>query len=304
MEFSSDSRSELDAQIHLKFLHRVAWEEASTRMRIHDFQFIDDPVNQGGGLLPASEDIRPVNGAMQQEGLKLQPLNTETMTLHDLHADVDGVEQREEELNEESNIMQEDHGHSMPGTEATSSLPVTVYEVEEDNSEEIQDHSVDCFPKPSDTDLLKVADIAASENIHMPHIIINGDGYTQERTRSKVKAMKELWKNRCATRYENRKTWPRDIIRNIKLHIRFALTKAKFHVSPTQAEDQILHSYGFHANVSPQQGKLVRWIPPIDGFCLNVDGASKDHLASGVVSFVPFGEGCTLLAETLRTRFY
>ncbi|MQM05951.1 hypothetical protein Taro_038767 [Colocasia esculenta] len=40
---------------------------------------------------------------------------------------------------------------------------------------------------------------------------------------------------------------------------------------------QVLLSYGFTYHTLAKQTKLVRWIPPVVDFCLNVDGASKGN---------------------------
>ncbi|MQL82973.1 hypothetical protein Taro_015455 [Colocasia esculenta] len=53
--------------------------------------------------------------------------------------------------------------------------------------------------------------------------------------------------------------------------------RTSFTSEPTLEEQQVLHTYGFNPPFTGKQIKLVRWIPPNDNFCLNVDGASKGN---------------------------
>ncbi|MQL67844.1 hypothetical protein Taro_000129 [Colocasia esculenta] len=87
----------------------------------------------------------------------------------------------------------------------------------------------------------------------------------------------ELWKGRCVVRYDAKKIQAGDIIRSIKLNICFSLNKTTFSSAPTPVDQQILQNYGFAPHFSYKQLKLVHWIPPIENFCLNVDGASKGN---------------------------
>ncbi|MQM01261.1 hypothetical protein Taro_034013 [Colocasia esculenta] len=72
-------------------------------------------------------------------------------------------------------------------------------------------------------------------------------------------------------------------------------------------------TFGFSPQLSPKRLKLVRWIPPITGLCLNVDGASKgnpglcgggrrcirDEHGSVRVAFAHFyNDGTSMIAET------
>ncbi|MQM19110.1 hypothetical protein Taro_052112 [Colocasia esculenta] len=76
------------------------------------------------------------------------------------------------------------------------------------------------------------------------------------------------------------------MIRNIKLNISFALSLTSFKLPPTPDDMKILQHYGFAPQISTKQLKLIRWMPPIQKFCLNVDGAFKG--SSGVCG----GGGC------------
>ncbi|MQM21553.1 hypothetical protein Taro_054595 [Colocasia esculenta] len=48
-------------------------------------------------------------------------------------------------------------------------------------------------------------------------------------------------------------------------------------VAPSTDEWQALHSFGFAPQCSSKMLKLVRWIPPLHDFSLNVDGACKGN---------------------------
>ncbi|MQL93907.1 hypothetical protein Taro_026557 [Colocasia esculenta] len=79
----------------------------------------------------------------------------------------------------------------------------------------------------------------------------------------------------CSARYDSKEIRFNDITRNIKNHINFSLQNRNFKADPTQEDYRILHSFGFQPPATPKQLKLVRWIPPIAFFSLNVDGASQ-----------------------------
>ncbi|MQL75932.1 hypothetical protein Taro_008304 [Colocasia esculenta] len=55
-------------------------------------------------------------------------------------------------------------------------------------------------------------------------------------------------------------------------------TKSTYDLTETAwSASQVLLSYGFTYQTLANQTKLVRWIPPVVDFCLNVDGASKGN---------------------------
>ncbi|MQM13678.1 hypothetical protein Taro_046604 [Colocasia esculenta] len=122
----------------------------------------------------------------------------------------------------------------------------------------------------------------------------------------------ELWKYRCAVRFDQQQRRPADIIRSINLHIGLALGKMMFKTDHSLATYQILHSYGFTYHIAAKRMKLVCWIPPLVDFCLNVDGASKgnpgfcggggcirDKRGTILLAFANFyGVGNNIIAET------
>ncbi|MQL78565.1 hypothetical protein Taro_010989 [Colocasia esculenta] len=85
-----------------------------------------------------------------------------------------------------------------------------------------------------------------------------------------------------------------------------------FKTDHSLATYQILHSYGFTYHTAAKRMKLVRWIPPLVDFCLNVDGASKgnpgfcggggcirDKRGTILLAFANFyGVGNNIIAET------
>ncbi|MQL99515.1 hypothetical protein Taro_032239 [Colocasia esculenta] len=50
-----------------------------------------------------------------------------------------------------------------------------------------------------------------------------------------------------------------------------------FRVDPNPDEMQTLHGFGYVPLCPAKKLKLIRWIPPITDFCLNVDGACKGN---------------------------
>ncbi|MQL81479.1 hypothetical protein Taro_013945 [Colocasia esculenta] len=122
----------------------------------------------------------------------------------------------------------------------------------------------------------------------------------------------ELWKNRCGARFDQQYRRPADIIQSIKLYIGFALGKMTFKTDQSLATYQLLHSYGFTYHTTAKRMKLVRWIPPLVDFYLNVDGASKgnpgicggggcirDKHGKILLAFANFyGVGNNIIAET------
>ncbi|MQM15908.1 hypothetical protein Taro_048861 [Colocasia esculenta] len=87
----------------------------------------------------------------------------------------------------------------------------------------------------------------------------------------------EIWRCRCAARFDHKNNRPADIIRAIKFNVGFALGKMVFKTETAWSASQVLLSYGFTYHTLAKQTKLVCWIPPVVDFCLNVDGASKGN---------------------------
>ncbi|MQM01654.1 hypothetical protein Taro_034414 [Colocasia esculenta] len=122
----------------------------------------------------------------------------------------------------------------------------------------------------------------------------------------------ELWKSRCAARFDHQRRRPAEIIRSIKLHVGLVLGKMMFKTDQSLVTHQLLQSYGFTYHTMAKRMKLVRWIPPLVDFCLNVDGASKGNpgLCGGggcirdkhgtiPLAFANFyGVGSNIIAET------
>ncbi|MQL84127.1 hypothetical protein Taro_016630 [Colocasia esculenta] len=87
----------------------------------------------------------------------------------------------------------------------------------------------------------------------------------------------ELWKTRCKMKFEQVSNSPASMRYNIHECVSLALGRMAFkHSSTPQQLDAIRH-LGFLVNVSPKMTKFVRWIPPLHGLMLNVDGASKGN---------------------------
>ncbi|MQM00011.1 hypothetical protein Taro_032743 [Colocasia esculenta] len=90
------------------------------------------------------------------------------------------------------------------------------------------------------------------------------------------------------------------------------IAPAEEEVAPSPSEMQALHSFGFVPQCSSKMLKLVRWIPPLHDFSLNVDGACKgnpgdcggggcirDSQGNVHLAFAHFyGVGTSMLAET------
>ncbi|MQL78493.1 hypothetical protein Taro_010903 [Colocasia esculenta] len=90
-----------------------------------------------------------------------------------------------------------------------------------------------------------------------------------------------------------------------------SLVNVQFKEAPSADELKVLQRYAFSPQFSLKQLKLIRWIPPIVDFCLNVDGACKgnpgvcgggdcirDSKGSVLVAFAHFyGPGNSITAE-------
>ncbi|MQL88822.1 hypothetical protein Taro_021393 [Colocasia esculenta] len=87
----------------------------------------------------------------------------------------------------------------------------------------------------------------------------------------------EIWKFRCAKRYDSKVKSLNSIIFDIKFAINVAVQGIMFKKECTQLQHSILIQYGFTPKVKTKMPKLVRWTPPQLGFSLNMDGASKGN---------------------------
>lgn len=124
--------------------------------------------------------------------------------------------------------------------------------------------------------------------------------------------MWEIWKARCKARFENQNPSIPSIIRSIHGNISMALDNMSFKQRPTASQLALVSSFGWTFKVSPIVIRLVRWIPPINGLLLNVDGASRGnpgHCGGGgcirdnrghlIMAFSHYyGCGTSIVAET------
>ncbi|MQM19758.1 hypothetical protein Taro_052770 [Colocasia esculenta] len=124
-------------------------------------------------------------------------------------------------------------------------------------------------------------------------------------------------KVRCTSRFEDKKISTGAVIRKIKFQVAHSLDSIHFKSAPSAQDRQILSKYGFSANWILKSFKFIRWIPPIESYSLNVDGASQDNpgvcggggcirdkLGAVVVTFAyHYGYGNSLIAES-RAVFY
>ncbi|MQM15219.1 hypothetical protein Taro_048160, partial [Colocasia esculenta] len=96
----------------------------------------------------------------------------------------------------------------------------------------------------------------------------------------------------------------RSICESIKVLISHDIQHATFKAPPPTQQQAIMDSFDFTLKVCRSRLKLVRWIPPLDGFCLNVDGASKGNLGiSGGGGCVRNSQGDILLAFAFNYGF-
>ncbi|MQM04507.1 hypothetical protein Taro_037308 [Colocasia esculenta] len=87
----------------------------------------------------------------------------------------------------------------------------------------------------------------------------------------------EIWKERCKWRYDGKFTSIKTIIDQISHQISHAIHQPVFKTSPSDDQLSVLLSLGYKPSVKSIKIKLVWWIPPANGLCLNVDGASKGN---------------------------
>lgn len=117
---------------------------------------------------------------------------------------------------------------------------------------------------------------------------------------------------RCLKLFEGVHISPSNIVHSIYSYICAALEKVIFHQLPSQQHHHEISDHGFNFRFSQTTVKLVRWIPPIQGLVLNVDGACKgnpgfcggggcvrDSGGNFILGFAHFyGHGDSLVAET------
>ncbi|MQL70480.1 hypothetical protein Taro_002797 [Colocasia esculenta] len=87
----------------------------------------------------------------------------------------------------------------------------------------------------------------------------------------------EICKERCKRRYDSKFTPIKTIIDQISLQISHAIHQPVFKTAPSDNQLCVLLSLKYKPSVKSIKIKLVRWIPPVNGLCLNVDGASKGN---------------------------
>ncbi|MQL89243.1 hypothetical protein Taro_021818 [Colocasia esculenta] len=83
----------------------------------------------------------------------------------------------------------------------------------------------------------------------------------------------EIWKHRCAKRFDSSSKSVGKIIADIRYAINVALQGVTFKQECAANSLAILQTFGFKPKVKLKAPKIVRWIPPQHGVCLNVDGA-------------------------------
>ncbi|MQM17261.1 hypothetical protein Taro_050231 [Colocasia esculenta] len=86
-----------------------------------------------------------------------------------------------------------------------------------------------------------------------------------------------IWKERCSRRFESTHSSVGAIINNIKSSVAHSLSTLHFKADPNSQNLQILLWFGYAPRCSTKMLKLIRWIPPICDFSLNVDGACKGN---------------------------
>ncbi|MQL79906.1 hypothetical protein Taro_012347 [Colocasia esculenta] len=121
----------------------------------------------------------------------------------------------------------------------------------------------------------------AKENIFMPDLEINREvpinrdhGVT---TRSKAKAVGAREGYRCAKRFDSTHKSVGKIIADIKYAVSVAIQGVIYKHECFANSLAILRTFGFKPTVKLKVPKIVRWIPPKHGVCLNIDGACKGN---------------------------
>ncbi|MQM00045.1 hypothetical protein Taro_032767 [Colocasia esculenta] len=121
----------------------------------------------------------------------------------------------------------------------------------------------------------------------------------------------EVWKIRCKIKFEQVACSTFVIRHHIHYLVNVALDNLVFKVSATAQQIEMIKDFGFSYLPPVKMVKMVRWIPPLHGPLLNVDGASKGNpgpcggggivrSTTGTVLFAFshfYGAGTSLLAE-------
>ncbi|MQL86101.1 hypothetical protein Taro_018629 [Colocasia esculenta] len=121
----------------------------------------------------------------------------------------------------------------------------------------------------------------------------------------------EIWKYRCAKRFDSVHKPVGKIMADIRYAVSVAIQGVKFKHDCSAEYMAVLLSFGFKPTVKLKTPQIVRWIPPKQGVCLNVDGACKGNpgpcggggclrnpAGEVLLSFSFFyGQGDSLLAE-------
>ncbi|MQL96061.1 hypothetical protein Taro_028735 [Colocasia esculenta] len=114
----------------------------------------------------------------------------------------------------------------------------------------------------------------------------------------------EIWKGRCLRRFENTQVSVGVIISTIKSATHHILSNLQFKSTPNHKELQILHNFRYAPKCPAKLLKLIRWLPPIHDFSLNVDGACKGNPGSVevAVAFVTLWDESMLLSLIIMGR--
>ncbi|MQL91600.1 hypothetical protein Taro_024222 [Colocasia esculenta] len=121
----------------------------------------------------------------------------------------------------------------------------------------------------------------------------------------------EIWKCRCAKRFDSTYKSVGKITVDIRYAVSVAIQGVIFKHECSANSLAILRTFGFKPTVKLKVPKIVRWIPPKHGVCLNIDGACKGNpgpcggggclrnpAGDVLLSFAFFyGHGDSLLAE-------
>ncbi|MQL68343.1 hypothetical protein Taro_000634 [Colocasia esculenta] len=102
----------------------------------------------------------------------------------------------------------------------------------------------------------------------------------------------EIWKYRCAKRFDSTYKSVGKIITDMRYVVNVAIQGVRFKQECAADSIVILRFFGFKPTVKLKAPKIVRWIPPTHGVCLNVDAGEV------LLSFdFYYGYADSLLAE-------
>ncbi|MQM11851.1 hypothetical protein Taro_044765 [Colocasia esculenta] len=152
--------------------------------------------------------------------------------------------------------------------------------------------------KPPDLLLKNISELAMKENIYMPNVVVTVEGIVQKEggvcTRSKAKAVTLASITLDLTTELEQASFCdiNDKVRTLEYEVKakqeaFDINSTTANRSSLEAananlkraihclEMQTLHDFGYVPLCPIKKLKLIRWIPPICDFSLNVDGACK-----------------------------